>query len=170
MVDQAQVEAMANVLKKLEANAGSAAHNIVTESKRKPDLGVAIEAHRTESGVSVSRYDIRTEKKTIGENLKKTFYHVIDNKTDKIIAEDLGLFESAMGIVKHLLYTKKQNLIEKIIQLDAAYVGTMTEVYGLKTRIQRLNEDTVKYDVAIAKYSQSKQSLSKIKMNILKAL
>lgn len=170
MVDQAQVNAMADVLRKLEGNAGSAAQEIVTESKRNPDLGFAVEAQRTELGVSVSRYDIRTEKKTVSEGLKKTFYHVVDNRTGEMVAEDLGLFESAMGIVKHLLYTKKTNAVDELIQLDTAYVGNMMETYGLKRRMKRLDESTAQYDVAAAKYSQSRQKLSAAKMNILKAL
>lgn len=170
MVDQAQVNAMADVLRKLESGTGSAAKDIVTESRRKPELGFAVEAERTETGVTVSRFDIRTEKKTVSEGLKKTFYHVVDNRTGEMVAEDLGLFESAMGIVKHLLYTKKENAAQELIRLDAAYVGNMVETYGLKKRMSRLDESTTQYDVAAAKYSQSRQKLSKAKMNILKAL
>jgi hypothetical protein len=165
-----EVDAMADVLRKLQAATGSAAREIVTESAKDPELGIALQAERTETGVSVSRYDIRTEKKTVQEGLIKTFYHIVDNKTGRVIHEDLSLFEAAMGVVKHKLYTKDDNKIRRILELDQEYTGAMMETYGYKKRLSRLDESTVQYDVATAKYSNSKERLSAIKMKILKAL
>lgn len=162
--------AMADVLRKLQAATGEAAREVVTESKKKPDLGVALQAQRTDTGVTVSRYDIRSEKKTVQEGLVKTFYHVVDNKTGMEIHTDLGLFESAMGVVKHLLYTKDENKMRRLIDLDQEYVGAMMETYGYKKRMTRLDESSVQYDVASAKYSNARNKLSAAKVKILKAL
>jgi hypothetical protein len=170
MVDRTQIDAMADVIRKLGSSVDSAAHNIVTESKHNPDLGFAVEAQRTDAGVTVSCYDIRTEKKDVTEGFNKTFYHVIDNRNGETVAGDLGLFESAMGIVKHLLYTNKLDAVNKLVQFDAAYVGNMVETFSCKQRMRRLDESTAQYDVAAAKHSQSRQQMRNTKMKILKAL
>jgi len=166
----AQTEAMASVLEKLQAASGSAAQEIVTESQNEPDLGFAVQAERTETGVTVSKYDIRAEKKTVNEGLKKTFYNVIDNRSGDIIYEDLGLFESAMGIVKHLLYTKNNNKLNRLVDLDREYVSSVLETHGHKHRLGRMNESSTKYDVTSAKYSNAKSRMQAAKVKILKAL
>jgi hypothetical protein len=166
----AQTDAMKDVLLKLQQNTSSAAENIVSESKRKPDLGFAVEATRTETGVSVSRYDIVNEKKMVSEGLRKNFYHIVDNRTGKHVYEDMGLFETAMGVVKHELYSQDQNKIQRILELDAEYTGLVTEIYAYKNKLKRLDESSIQYDVAAAKYSRAREKLSGVKIKILKAL
>lgn len=165
-----EVGAMHDVLAKLQEATNGAAYSVVTESENNPDLATAVNTTRTETGVSVSRYDIRTEKKTVQEGLNKTFYSVIDNKTGKPVYENLGLFESAMGVVKHMLYTRDKNKLQRVLDLDQEYVGTMMETYGYKSRLKRLDESSVQYDVTSAKYSNSKTKLGQAKMKLLKAL
>lgn len=167
----AQTDAMADILRKLESSTQSAAETIVTESKRNPDLGFAVNASREVSGaVSVARYEIVPEKKTVSESFNKTFYSVVDNKTGQVLYNDLGLFESAMGIVKHMAFTGKQSKIDRLVELDTAYVGHMVETYGYKKKMSRLNESSVQYDVTSAKYSNSKEKMAGAKLRILKAL
>lgn len=166
----AQTDAMADVLEKLQAATGSAAQDIVNESQSEPDLGFAVQAERTETGVTVSRYDIRAEKKVVQEGLKKTFYSIVDNRNGDVIYDDLGLFESAMGIVKHMLYTKNQNKRDRLVDLDQNYVSAVLETYGHKSRLSRLDESSTKYDVTSAKYSNAKSRMQAAKLKILKAL
>lgn len=166
----AQTDAMADVLRKLQAATGDAAREIVTESETDYDLDMAWQTERTEDGVTISRYAIRTEKKTLGEGLKKTFYHVIDNETNEIVHEDLGLFETAMGMVKHMLYTHNTEKMNRLISLDQDYINSVVEMHGYKSRLKRLDESSTKYDVASAKYSNAKTRLQATKMKILKAL
>lgn len=170
MTDQKQIDAMADILKKLQGTTDILTEDIAEEAKKRPDLGFAVEAQRTTSGVSVSRYDIVTEKKTISEGLKKTFYHIIDNETMETVYRDLGLFETAMGIVKHTLYSQDEKRVKRLLELDTSYVGIMTETYGYKQRLKRLDESTTQYDVASAKYSNNKSKLSTVKMHILKTI
>ncbi len=165
-----EVGAMHDVLAKLQEATNGAAYDVVTEGQRNPNLATAVNTTRTETGVSISRYDIRTEKKTVQEGLTKTFYSVIDNKTGMVVYDDLGLFESAMGIVKHMLYTRDDNKLQRVLDLDQEYVGAMMETYGYKQRLRRLDESSVQFDVTSAKYSNSRSKLSAAKMKILKAL
>ena len=169
-VSSDETSAMADVLRKLQAVTGDVAKTVVTESKVNPDLGVAIQATRTESGVSVSRYDIRSDRRQMQEGVAKTFYQVVDNRNGKVLHDGLGLFETAMGVVKHLLFTKDENRLNRLLDLDREYVGTMMEMYSCKTRLRRLDESSVQYDVTSAKYSNARTRLQAAKIKILKAL
>jgi hypothetical protein len=165
-----EVGEMYDVLKKLQEATGQSANTIVSETKTNPELGMAVNSTRTESGVTVSRYDIKTEKKTVQEGLSKTFYYIVDNRSEKILHDDIGLFESAMGVVKHLLYTDTPRKVDRILELDQEYVGAMMETYGYKQRLKRLDESTVQHDVVAAKYSNCRTKMSTAKMKLLKAI
>lgn len=167
---RANTDAMADIMRKLNIGSESAAQSIVTESHNKPDLGVAVQMERHENGVSVSRYDIRMRKEVVQEGLKKTFYSIVDNRSGNVIYDDLGLFETAMGVVKHKLYTQNQQKIDRILELDMAYTGMMVETYGYKQRMKRLDESTVQHDITSAKYSNARTKLSAVKLKLLKAL
>jgi hypothetical protein len=164
------VGAMADVLRKLQDISGTVAQGVVSESKTNPELNAAVNTQRTATGVTISRYDIRTQKKTVQEGLQKTFYYIVDNSTGDVIYDDLGLFESAMGIVKHKLYTENGSSVQRILDLDQEYVGIMMETYGYKRRLKRIDESSVQFDVTSAKYSNSKTKLSLTKTKLLKAL
>lgn len=166
----AQTNAMADVLKKLENSTKQSAETIVSESRKNPDLGFAVNAEKTEAGIAAGRFEIVLEKKTVSEGLNKTFYYVKNRKTNEIIYEDLGLFETAMGVVKHMMFTEDQRRIDRLIELDSSYVGYLKETYGLKKKLQRLDESSTKHEVALAKYSNSRDKLSAVKLRILKAL
>jgi len=165
-----ETAAMHDVLARLQEATGVFSETIVSESKKNPDLGVAINTQRTDNGVSVSRYDIRTEKKPMQEGIKKTFYYIVDNRTGEMVHEDLGLFETAMGVVKHMLFTEDERKVKRILDLDQEYVGAMMEIYSHKQRLARLDESEVQYDVITAKYSNAKTKLGAAKLKLLKAL
>jgi hypothetical protein len=167
---QDETNAMADVLRKLHAATNDAAKDLVTESKTNHDLDMAVKTRRTETGVSVSRFDIRTERKTVQEGLTKTFYSVIDNKTNNVIYDNLGLFESAMGIVKHKLYKTDEQKVQRILDLDQEYVGAVMETYRYKKKLTRLTESSVQHDVTSAKYSNARSKVGTVKMRLLKAL
>jgi|TARA_R110000850_G_scaffold244882_2_gene369732 hypothetical protein len=162
--------AMADILRKLQKATTESTAELVTETKRNSNLGVAMNTTRTTTGVAVSRYNIDTEKKTVQEGLTKTFYYITDSDTGDVVHDNLGLFETAMGIVKHLLYTGNSDKVSRLIELDQEYIGTVMETYRHKSRLKRLDENAVQFDVTAAKYSNSKTKLQATKMKLLKAL
>lgn len=168
--ERANISAMADIMSKLNSVTEDVTHEIVTESQKNPTLKAAMATKKTETGVSVSRYDIVHETKIVSEGLKKRFYHIIDNRTGSTLYEDIGLFESAMGIIKHTLYSRNDTKVNHILELDSSYVGMMVETYGYKKRMSRLNESTTQYDIATAKYSNARAKLGAVKMKILKAI
>lgn len=165
-----EADAMADVLQRLQEATSGAAYNVVNESRDNKELDMALNTQKIAEGVSISRYDIRAEKKIVQEGLKKTFYNIVDNKTGKVVHSDLGLFESAMGIVKHMLYTRDDNRVNRILQVDQEYTGAVMETYGYKKRLSRLDESSVQHDVASAKYSNSKSKMQAAKMKLLKVI
>jgi hypothetical protein len=164
------IAAMADVMRRLQDVSNTVVSRVVTESKENKELETAVNMTRTLHGVTVSRYDIRTEKKTVQEGLSKTFYYIVDNNSGDTIHSDLGMFESAMGVVKHKLYTQDDSKVQRILDLDQEYVGAMMETYGYKSRINRLNEGSTQFDVTSAKYSNSRTKLGMAKLKLLKAL
>ena len=167
---QDETAAMADVLRKLNAATETAAKDLVTESKTNHNLDMATKTSKTETGVTVSRYDIRADKKTVQEGLTKTFYSIVDNRSNKVVHADLGLFESAMGIVKHKLYTSDDQKVQRILDLDQEYVGAVMETYRYKKKLRRLDESSIQHDVASAKYSNARSKVSTVKMRLLKAI
>tara|TARA_R110000851_G_scaffold285078_1_gene438699 strand:+ start:405 stop:1004 length:600 start_codon:yes stop_codon:yes gene_type:complete len=162
--------AMADILRKLQKATSESAVELVTETTRNSNLGVAMHTTRTATGVAVARYNVDTEKKTVQEGLTKTFYNITDSGTGKIVHDNLGLFETAMGIVKHLLYTGNSDKVSRLIALDQEYIGAVMETYRHKSRLKRLDENAVQFDVTAAKYSNSKTTVQVTKMKLLKAL
>jgi hypothetical protein len=168
--DRTDIAEMADVMRKLQAVSETVVSRVVTAGQSNPALEAAVNMTRTSIGVTVSQYDIRTVKKTVQEGLSKTFYYIVDNNSGDTIHSDLGLFESAMGVVKHKLYTQDDSKVQRILDLDQEYVGAMMETYGYKSRINRLDEGSVQFDVTSAKYSNSRTKLGMTKLKLLKAL
>ena len=95
---------------------------------------------------------------------QKRFYNVVD--CDKIIHRELGLFETAMGIVKNLMLGKSSR-VQELVSYDNSYMDNLYEVYMHNTRIKR---GTVNEDVAVAKLSKAKSKVAEAKSKILKRL
>lgn len=163
----AQTDAMADVLRKFKTATSDSVTDLVNESRHDQELDMAINTTRTHNGVTVSKFDIVTERKDMGNGLAKTFYNVIDNDTGEKVYSNLALFESAMGLVKHELYTNNYQKIQRLVSLDQEYVGLVLELLSYKQKLKTLTEDTVKFDVTSAKYSNVKEKLKIAKKKIL---
>lgn len=158
--------AMHDILSKLQ----TVTNDVVVENANDTDLTMAITTQKADDSVSISNYKIALNKRKLQEGFTKTFYTIIDTNTNQVVYKDLGLFESAMGIVKHTLFTKKSSRVENILSLDESYVALISELYAYKKKMKRLDESTAQYDVAAAKYSNSKTKLEQVKMKLLKTL
>ncbi len=164
MVDKADVDAMSKILQQLDAST----KQIVTEHKNDPDMNFAmnIKKDQADNSVAISEYRIVPVKGNLS-GFAKTFYNITNS--DGVLYENLGLYESAMGIVKHLLYTKKEFKVQNILDQDSAYLGYLSEAMGYKKRLSTLTEG-VAHDVASAKYSNAREKMSAAKNKILKSI
>lgn len=165
-----ETAAMADVLRKLKDVTDRAVNSVVSDHKHDSVLEMAVNTTKTIAGVSVAQYEITTAKKQLVEGVIKTFYNIVDTGTQEVLYKDLALFESAMGIVKNLLYVHNPDKVTHLANLDAAYMGCLIETYAHKQKLKQLNENSVKFDVVTAKYSNSMTKMKMAKMQILKSL
>ena len=153
---------MYDILNKL--NSVDTTSKIVAERAEKDvELEMAITQKVTETSVSVQNYRIDIVLQEFAGKQKR-FYNVVDG--NKIIYRELGLFETAMGIVKNLMLGKSSR-VQELVTHDNSYMDNLYEVYMHNTRIKR---GTVNEDVAVAKLSKAKSKVAEAKSKILKRL
>lgn len=168
MVDYQEAKAMEDILRKFEQATTESTKRIVTESASNPDVMVALNTTKSQTGIRVASYEIIPEKVEMS-GLKKNYYKIVDTAYDEVLYKDISLFETAMSITKRLMLGKKLNDIETIIRLDQSYDANLLESYSYKYKMKRINE-SVKRDVYEAKYTNALGKVKSIKERILKTL
>lgn len=127
------------------------------------DLRVAMNSKIDESSVTVQNYRIDIILQEFAGR-EKRFYNIVETTENKIIYQELALFESAMGIVKKLM-TGRSGVAE-LQKFDTDYANSLYEVWTHQTRLKRgINED-----IAIAKADAAKVKVAEAKRKILKRL
>lgn len=137
--------------------------DLLEAAKHDVDLQVAMTSNFNETSVTVQNYRIDIILNEFAGR-KKRFYNIVENKTNKIIHQDLALFETAMGIVKK--YMTGKNGIEDLEKYDVEYSTALYEVWTHQTRTKRgINED-----ISIAKTDAAKVKVAEAKRKIIKRL
>ena len=155
-------KAMYNILSKL--NSVDKTTRMVAESAEKDvELEMALTQKVSENSISVQNYRIDIVLQEFA-NKQKRFYNVVEG--NKILHRELGLFETAMGIVKNLMLGKN-NKVEELAKYDNDYINSLYEVYMHNSRIKRGN---INEDVAVAKLSKAKANVQEAKARILRKL
>ena len=153
---------MYDILNKLNS-VDSTSKILAERAENDVELEMAITQKVTETSVSVQNYRIDIVLQEFAGKQKR-FYNVVDG--NKIIYRELGLFETAMGIVKNLMLGKSSR-VQELVTHDNSYMDNLYEVYMHNTRIKR---GTVNEDVAVAKLSKAKSKVAEEKSKILKRL
>ena len=157
-----ETKAMYDILNKLNTVDNTA--RMVAESAEKDvELQMALTQKVSENSISVQKYRIDIVLQEFA-NRQKRFYNVVDG--DKILHRELGLFETAMGIVKNLMLNKTSK-VQELARHDDEYLNSLYEVYMHNSRIKK---GTINEDVAEAKLSQAKIKVQQAKANILRKL
>jgi len=130
----------------------------VASIKHKPEVGVGLFATTTTDTVSIGEYTIIR----VPDDIRHT-YIIMEN--GKEVYSHLMLFESAMGIVKHLAFTQKISCARVIDQLDMEYAVVFYEMSHHKIRASSIS-DGPKRDIILAKHSQCHDRLGIIKNKI----
>lgn len=153
---------MYNILYKLEKATTAATKKVVNETVKSPELSTATLHENT---ISINgQYNIEIVEHSIIKGVKKKFYN-IKNSDGDMLYSDIALFESAMGIVKGLMFGKNENTIEKIVDLDERYSSYLTEAAMYKQKAVTLKE-SYKQDVALAKQGSAVTKMNQIKKQI----
>ena len=108
-------------------------------------------------------YNIELVQKYVIDGVKKKYYNIKDAEGNTLY-EDIALFESAMGIVKHLMF-EKSHKVEEIARLDERYAGYLTEAAMYKQR-SMTSKDVNRVDVAVAKQGSAISKMGSIKKQI----
>lgn len=153
---------MYDILNKLNS-VDSTSKILAERAENDVELEMAITQKVTDTSVSVQNYRIDIVLQEFAGKQKR-FYNVVDG--NKIIYRELGLFETAMGIVKNLMLGKSSR-VQELVTHDNSYMDNLYEVYMHNTRIKR---GTVNEDVAVAKLSKAKSKVAEAKSKILKRL
>lgn len=150
-----------DIINKLNA-IDSTAKRVAEKAEHDIELQMALTQKVTENSISVGDYTIDIAKVNFA-GTRKQFYTVLE--CGEVIEKDLGLFESALGIVKSLMLGK-YNRVNSISTLDTEYTNSLYEVYMHKNRARKgINED-----VALAKLSRAQEKLDDAKSKIMKRL
>lgn len=152
---------MFNILSKLEEATTAASKKVIQESKTDPVLATG---SIKENRVTVGAFNVIMEKQTVIKGVSKTFYHIEED--NERIYSDIALYESAMGIVKGMLFNDKN--VSRIVELDSRYSSALQEAAHYKMKSKRLTE-SFDFDIAQAKQRQASQKMSKLK-SLIKSL
>ena len=161
--------AMADILSKLETATESTTVALNEASKENIDLKMAMSTERNATGVSIADYEIIVEKQTVGKIIKN-FYTIQDKNTGTNLHTDIGLFETAMSVVKRLMLNKGTHVITRIVETDAQYTSALLESYDYKRRLASNTLTESKEDIYQAKYDAANEKMRTAKSKILKTL
>lgn len=156
-------EGMLSILQKLDEATTKVTKEIVKESENDIELSAINKKGDT---VSVNNYEITMEKTTIVPGIRKTFYNIKDG--NEVIHKELALFETAMGIVKGLLFDNNSK-VERLLELDNRYASTLQEAATYKMKCKTIVE-SYKHDIAMAKQGAAVSKMKEIKKQIKSAL
>lgn len=156
-------QGMLSILQKLDEATTQVTKEIVKESENDIELSALDKKGDT---VTVNDYQITMEKTTIVPGIRKTFYNI--NKGDELLYKELALFETAMGIIKGLIFDKEHK-VEKLLELDNRYASSLQEAATYKMKCRTIIE-TYKHDIAMAKQGAAVSKMKEIKKQIKSAL
>jgi len=154
---------MLSILQKLDEATTQVTKEIVKESENDIELSAIDKQGNT---VRVNNFEITMEKTTIVPGIKKTFYNIKEG--DEIIHSELALFETAMGIVKGLLFDNDSK-VNRLLELDNRYASSLQEAATYKMKCKTIVE-SYKHDIAMAKQGAAVSKMKEIKKQIKSAL
>lgn len=155
-----EAQEMFNILSKLQNATESATKKVVSEAKHTPELSTA---NIKDDSINVNgKYNIVIETKQVISGVTKKFYSITESDGTVLYA-DICLFESAMGIVKGLMFNGKN--VHKIVELDGRYGSYLNEAAMYKKKVQTLKESHKK-DIALAKQSNALSKMGSFKKQI----
>ena len=156
-------EGMLSILQKLDEATTQVTKEIVKESQNDIELSAIDKKGDT---VRVNNYEITMEKTTIVPGIKKTFYNIKEG--DEIIHHELALFETAMGVVKGLLFNNDSK-VNRLLELDNRYASSLQEAATYKMKCKTIVESS-KHDIAMAKQGAAVYKMKEIKKQIKSTL
>ena len=137
-VTRADVDAMAQVLTRLNNVVGQVSTEILLESDKNTEIAQALVTEATPSGVKIGRYEIKIN---LDESrlVNKQNFSVVNKLTGEVLAHELGLYEAAHALVKMLntgQYINSQN-VRELLEAEASYTSHKMDAVRFKRRAKK---------------------------------
>lgn len=154
-VTRSDIDAMSSVLQKLKTASNHVVNQMITESSTHTEIAEALHTTRTDDGVKVGRYQIMIKndpKRLAG----KQFYSIYNSLTNDVIADDISLYETALGVIRLLNSGKYTNSHEvmKLFEHDDAYTSHRVDALIFKQKINKA-VDHSKREIYESRYQAS---------------
>jgi hypothetical protein len=149
------VNAMADVLTRLNSLSTGVVDTMLTESATMPEVQEALQIERNVDGVKVGRYQILV-KEDQARLAGKQFYSIYNSLTNDTIADDISLYETAISVVRLLNSGKFANSSEvrKLFETDESYSSHRVDAIMFKRRLKTTKEIS-KRDIYESRYQAS---------------
>ena len=156
-------QGMLAILQKLDEATTKVTKNIIKESRNDIELAAM---NKKGNSVKVNNYEIVLEKAQVVPGIKKTFYNIKEG--NKTLYKQVALFETAMGIVKGLLFDN-EGKVQRLLDLDSKYGSALIEAAEHRLRCKTITEGN-KLDIAMAKQGHAVSKMRDVKNQIKSAL
>lgn len=149
-VTRQDVDAMAQVLNRLNSVVNQVSTDLLVESQTRPEIAEALNTTTNAEGVKIGLYQIR---QNLDESLltNKQNFSVINKVSGETIAHDLGLYEAAHALVKMLNSGKFVNSppVRELLDAEATYTAQKVNAARYNKLIKRAtaSHDVVKIDL-----------------------
>lgn len=168
-VTSADINAMAQVLNRLNSVADTVVGEMVNESQYDPDTKMLLDTNKNTQGVRVGSYQIMI-KEDQSRMAGKQYYSIYNTITKDTIADDISLYETAISVVKLLnkgVYINN-SLVRKLFEQDDAYTSRKQDAirYRRSAKIAEKKGDLSKKDVYESRYQVSLDQAMTAKHNI----
>ena len=157
-VTNAEINAMADVLTKLNSITNQVVDNMITESKGNREVRDALVTSKNQEGVKVGLYQImikEDDKRLAG----KQYYSLYNTKTGDIIADDISLYETALNVIKLMNNGKYANSqeVRTLFENDDSYTSHKQDAIRYKRAmiISERKNDLGKRDLYESRYQAS---------------
>lgn len=154
VITQGEINAMANVLEKLN----KVTHQVMLESNGDVDTKMDIMTSRTDRTVNVGGYKIgilTNERRIAG----KQYYCIEHAASGTVIADDITLYEVALGVVKLLNNNRFVNdpSVRSLFEVDTRYTSHRIDAMSAKLRHRKAERagDMIKEDIYATKYQKA---------------
>jgi hypothetical protein len=166
---QADVAAMANVLKSLNKISDNVVTQLVEDTKFDSETREAMITEKTDTGVKIGHYEINVFQAN-SRIAGKQYYQIVNSTTKEIIAQDISLYETARTVVKKLNQGKFVNHpeIRKLFEYDDIYSSQKVDALRFKKLMSQVNNEfkrdlyESRYQASVDRCMQAKKAVQKM--------
>jgi len=139
-----------------------AVDDLAKEALKDVELSIAMTQVVTENSIEVQNYRVDIVEHDFAGR-KKKFYNIIDTEINETLQTELGLFETALAMVKAYMLGKSNTILE-LEKHDLDYCNALYEVYMYK------NKPYLSEDISLAKIDNATRKLQEAKRKIIRKL